>query len=240
VRIPALPRALALGIVTCACTAALGGTASAAGVTSGSVLMGAKSAIAQQTSVHVAFSVRSGASSTTERIVVDVGVAVGAETAGVGTSHLAVRVTPGYAYVQGNSSGLTTLFGLSAREAKKAGAAWVAWKAGTKQYANLKADVTLSAVTALLPKVKGTKVSTEIIDGARRYALRWTTAATSTTAKVSNTLTISTGALTLPVEQISTAAGGTKATTELSNWGEPVSVSAPPVTSTIASSKITG
>jgi hypothetical protein len=141
--------------MTLALWAALGGTAYGGTVTSGSVLTSTKAAIAQQTGVHVVFRANSGSSPTTEKIVADVGVTTGEETVSEGQSHLAVRVTPGYAYVSGDSSGLTTIFGLTAAAAKKVGSDWVSWKAGTSQYANLKADVTFAAVTALPPESEG-------------------------------------------------------------------------------------
>jgi hypothetical protein len=225
--------------MTLALWAALGGTAYGGTVTSGSVLTSTKAAIAQQTGVHVVFRANSGSSATTEKIVADVGVTTGEETVSEGQSHLAVRMTPGYGYVSGDSSGLTTIFGLTSAEAKKVGSDWVSWKAGTSQYANLKADVTFSAVTALLPKAKGTRLSTGIANGANVYVLKWTVAASSSTPMLSNTLTVSAGGQSLPVEQISTASGGTKATTLLSGWGELVPASAPPAASTIASPKIT-
>jgi len=134
---------------------------------------------------------------------------------------------------------MTTIFGLTAAQAKKVGSDWVSWKVGTSQFANLKADVTFAAVTALLPKAKGTRLSTGIANGANVYVLKWTVAASSSTPMLSNTLTVSAGGQSLPVEQISTAAGGTKATTLLSGWGELVPASAPPAASTIASPKIT-
>ena len=232
-------RALTLGTTTLVLSAALAGTAYGGTVTSGSVLTSTKAAIAQQTGVHVVFRANSGASATTEKIIADVGVTTGAETVSEGQSHLAVRVMPGYGYVSGDSSGLTTIFGLTSAEAKKVGSDWVSWKAGTSQYANLKADVTFAAVTALLPRAKGTRLSTGITNGANVYVLKWTVAASSSTPMLSNTLTVSASGPSLPVEQISTASGGTKATTLLSGWGELVSASAPPAASTIASPKIT-
>jgi hypothetical protein len=232
-------RALVLGIMTLALWAALGGTAYAGAVTSGSVLTSTKAAIAQQTGVHVVFRANRGSSATTEKIVADVGVTTGQETVSEGQSHVAIRVTPEYGYVSGDSSGLTTIFGLTATQAKKVGSDWVSWKAGTSQYAHLKADVTFPAVTALLPGAKGTRLSTGLTNGANVYVLKWTAAASSSTPMLSNTLTVSAGGQSLPVEQVSTASGGTKATTQLSGWGELVPASAPPAASTITSTKIT-
>ena len=220
--------------------AALGGTAAASTVTLSSVLAAAKAAIEQQPGVQVVFVATAGSSSDTEKIVAHVGTTSGAETVSVGKADLAVRVTPTEAYISGNSSGLTTIFGLSSAEAKKAGSDWVSWKAGTSQYSNLKSDVTISSVTSLLPKAKGTKLSTKVAGGARLYVLKWTIASTSSSPKLTIMLTISATGPTLPVQAVSTAAGSSKATTTLSHWGAQTPVSAPPIASTIASSKVTG
>jgi hypothetical protein len=225
--------------MTLALWAVLGGTADAGTVTSGSVLTSTNAAIAQQTGVHVVFRANRASAGTTEKIVADVGVTSGQETVSEGPSHLAVRVTPGFAYVRGDTSGLTTIFGLTSAAAKKVGSDWVSWKAGTSQYANLKADVTFAAVTALLPRAKGTRLSTGLTNGANVYVLKWTVAASSSTPTLSNTLTVSASGHSLPVEQISTASGGTKATTLLSGWGELVPANVPPAASTIASPQIT-
>jgi hypothetical protein len=215
-------------------------TARAGVATTGALLATAKSAIAGQSGAHVVFIAHSGSSSTNEKIVADVEATGGTETLSEGPANLTVKVTPAYGYVKGNLSGLTTVFGLTSAEAKKAGTDWVSWKAGTSVYSDLKSDVTLSSVTALLPKVAGTRLSTEVTKGATHYVLKWTTAATSSAPKLSNTLTLAAGRTNLPVEETATASNGTNATTTISKWGQHVLISAPPVASTIAYSKITG
>jgi hypothetical protein len=236
--IPRPVKVLALAVL--ASVTASGAAAYAGVVTTGSVIASARTAISKQTGAHVVFTASAGSSSTAEKIVADVGVTSGAETITEGTAHLAVRVTPTFAYVSGNSSGLTSLFGESSTDAKKIGTDWESWKAGTSQYSNLKSDVTMTSIAALLPKAKGTKLSSVVTKGTKLYVLKWTTAATSSIPKLSNTLTVSTGETTLPVEGTTTASGGTKATTTLSRWGEHVLVSTPPAASVIASSKVTG
>jgi hypothetical protein len=232
--------AFLLVIMALVTSATLGTSASAAVVSTGSVLRSAKAAIAVQTSVHVVFIAHSRASSTTEKIVADVGTTSGSETLFEGKADLAIKVTPAHAYVTGNSSGLTTLFGLSAPQAKKLGTAWESWNAGTSQYSNLKTDLTMSSVTALLPKAKGTKVSTKTTNGVKLFELQWTIASTSSMPQLSNRLTVSAQGDNLPVEEVATASGGVRATTTLSKWGEDFRVSTPPAASTIASPEISG
>lgn len=216
------------------------GTASADVTTAGSVLQAATKAIDQQTSAHVVFVAHSSSSSTTEKIIADVGVASGSETLSEGKADVAIRLTPGYAYVSGSSSGLTTLFGLSATQAKRLGAKWVSWKSGTKEYSNLKADLTMSSVLLLLPGIKDTKLSTEVANGATRHLLTWITPATKSIPKLSDRLTISAVGPALPMRETETSATGVNVTTLLSRWDETVSVLAPSSALTVASSKITG
>jgi hypothetical protein len=231
---------MALGVTTVVLSVALSTTAYADVTTTGSVLQTASKAIAQQTSAHVVFVAQSGSSSTTEKIVADVGANGGSETLFEGKADLAIRVTPAVAYVRGNSAGLTTLFGLTASQAKRLGTKWESWTPSTKEYSNLKADVTMSSVLSLLPKAKGTKVSTRVTNGTKLNVLKWTTAATKSVPTLSNTLTIVAVGTGLPSEETETAAGGVKIQTQISRWGESITVLAPPVASTIASSKIMG
>jgi hypothetical protein len=209
-------------------------------VSTSSVIRTAKLAIARQTSAHVVFVAHAGSPSKTETIVADVGRTSGTEAVTEGTAALAIRLSPSYAYVSGNSSGLTTIFGMSSADAKKVGKDWESWKAGTSQYANLKSDLPMSSVSALLPKAKGTKLSTVVTGGTTSYVLKWSISATSSTPEVANTLMVSSGAVTLPVKETALISNGAKATTTISRWGEQFVVGVPPIAATIASSKITG
>jgi hypothetical protein len=231
---------VALGVTAAGLSIPVSGTASAEVTTAGSLLQAATVAIAQQTGAHVVFVAHSDSPSTTEKIIADVGIASGSESLSEGKAELSIRLTPTYGYVRGSQSGLTTLFGLPAAQAKALGTRWESWKSGTKQYANLKGDLTMSSIGALLPKPKGTKLSTKDPGGANVYVMTWTTAATKSTPKLSNTLTVSTAGTSLPIEETRTTATGIKVTTELSRWGESVTVLAPAAASTVDSSTITG
>lgn len=229
---------IVLGTTVVVISPALGATPSGADVSSGSVLEAAQAAIAEQTGVHVVFTAHSGSTGISEKIIADVGVAGGTETIREGAANLAVRVTPTFAYVSGNSSGLTKLFGMSSADAKELGTKWEAWKVGTSQYASLKSDLTMKSVSALLPKAKGTRVSSGIRQGEALHVLTWTTPATASVPKLSNTLAISANAPTLPYSKSATAPGGTKITTTLSTWGENVVVHVPPSDKTVLSNDI--
>jgi len=231
---------LSSALVTCCAVAALGATAGAGVVTPSSVISTAESAIAKEASVHVVFVAQEGSPPKTETIVADVGRASGTETATEGKASLVIILSTTDAYVSGNSSGLTTIFGMSSADAKKVGKDWESWKAATGQYADLKSDLTMSSVRALFPKAKGTRLTTEASRGSTFSVLKWTIAATSSTPGVTNTLTVSSGATTLPVMEVARISNGAKATTTLSGWGERLVVAIPPSAATIPSSKITG
>ena len=226
---------VSLGATALVMSTALGVAASAAATTS-SVLKAVKAAMAKQTGVHLVDSSKSGSSSALA--IVDFGTKSGDETLSEGKARLTLKLSPTYAYLSGNTSGLTTIFGLTAAQAKKVGKDWISVKAGTSEYAPLKSGLTSSSLAVLFPATKGTTLSTTVTDGVHLYVLKWTTAATSSAPKLSNTMTISAAGATLPVEEITTASSGSS-TTKFSRWGEHVAVSAPPVASTISYSKVT-
>jgi hypothetical protein len=228
-------------VIALVAVAGLGATASPVGAaTVPSVLKVTKAAIGTQTSVHVDFSAISKSSKVSEQIVADVSATGGSEIVSEGTGSLAIRVTATAGYVTGNATGLTNLYGLSAAEVKKIGSNWVSFKAGTSQYKTLKSDVTFSSVRALLPKSKGTKVSTKVTQGVTQYLLKWTTPASKSAPKLKNSLTVAATAPSLPIEEIETDSTGVKVTTTLTKWGEIVPVADPPATSTIDSSQLSG
>ena len=212
--------------------------AATAAPTVSSVIAAAKSALAKQTGVHLELASTSG--STKDDVKADFGTKMGAEVIVTGKATATVKVTPTYGYISGNVLGLTSVVGLSSAEAKKVGTRWISIKAGTSQYSAVATGTTISSLTSVLPVTKGTTLTTTTEHGLSVHVLKWTTAATGTTPKLAITLTISATGTILPVEAVSTAADGTKATTKLSHWGGQPLVSAPPIASTIASSKVTG
>ena len=217
-------------IVLLSATAEAAGSAAA---TTSSVLTSAKSAVGKQTSVHLDVRSSPGSTSVGEHLQADLAKTSGMETISAGTATATIKVTPSFAYLSGNSSGLTNLFGLTAAEVKKVGTNWVSLKAGTTQYKDLAASMTVSSVVSVLPAAKGTKLYTPAAPAKKVYTLKWNTAATSSAPALTNTLTLSASGATLPVQETSTASGGGNETVALSKWGEHVLVSAPPVGATI-------
>lgn len=216
---------------------AIPGAAFASASNPSSVLTAAKSAIAKQTGVHLV--VASSSSSNKDTVIGDLGVNIGEETITTGSATATIKVTSAYSYLSGNSAGLTSIIGLSAAQAKKLGQKWMSVKAGTSQYSTLKSGSTIAAVTAVLPPAKGTSVSTSSSNGTNLFILKWTTAATSSTPKLVNTVSISAKGAALPVEETASSTSGS-GTTKFSNWGEHVTVAAPPTSSTISYTSVVG
>lgn len=228
-------------VLTVAMVTAMAGPAGAANLpTTSSVLTAAKAAIAKQTGAHLVVMSKSNSTSVVEQVAADLGKTSGTETISEGTETVRIKVTAAYAYLSGNSSGLTKIVGLSAAEAKKLGKDWVSVKAGTSQYTDVAGSLKISSIASVLPAAKGTTLYPPAASGKDVYTLKWETAATSSEPKLTSTLTISAVGATLPVEETTTASGGARETVTLSDWGEHVQVTPPAAGSTIAFSKLSG
>jgi len=208
--------------------------------TTSSVLRAAKSDIGKQRSVHLVVTSSSSSTSVEEHIKADLGTVSGIETISEGSETVILKVTPSYGYLSGDSSGLTKIFGMTSAQAKEVGKDWVSVKAGTSQYKDLAASITVSSVASILPAAKGTKLSTPAPPAKKLYTLKWDTAATRSEPASATTLTLSAVGATLPVLETTTALGTEKETLAFSNWGEQVVVSTPPAGSTIPFSKVSG
>jgi hypothetical protein len=212
--------------------------ASSAAPKTSSVLTSAKKAIGKQTSVHLVVTSSSSPTSVKEHLEADLEKSSGIETISEGGEKAVIKVTPSYAYLSGNSSGLAKIFGLTSADVNKVGSHWVALKAGTSQYKDLAASMTISSLTGVLPSAKGTKLYTPASPATRLYTLKWDTAATSSEPAWTTTLTLSAVGATLPVQETSKASGGESENLAFSKWGEHVLVSVPPVGSTIPFSEL--
>ena len=227
---------LAAAIMAMVVAAPIAAQASVKNPSASSVIKTTKATIVNESGVHILVTSKTSSSST--KIVADIGATSGVETITEGSNEATIRVTPTYAYLSGNAGGLVTLMGLSAKEQKKVGSDVISMKAGTTPYKSLKSSITIPVLANLLPTVNGTTYSTRSIDGQQYYELSWTTKATSSTSKSKSVLTISEGAVVLPVREVSTSSSGT-GTTNFSKWGERISVSVLPTSQIIPYSKVT-
>jgi len=88
--------------------------------------------------------------------IADLGTNSGETTLSEGKARVTSKLTPTYAYTRGNSSGLRTLFGLTAAQAKKVGKDWVSIEPATALYVAFKSRDTISSLAGDLPEAKGT------------------------------------------------------------------------------------
>jgi hypothetical protein len=224
---------LALGLLASACGGSSGVSATAS--SPGMLLRSVKSALAKEHGVHLTVKAKASPTAPEESVVADFGRNEGDETITEGNASLTVRLLPKAAYVSGSKAGLEELLGMDAQETAKARGHWMVFQASSSPYKDFQSSVTISSIVSQLPPVKGTKASTTVIKGTREDLLSWTTAATSSEPKLSNTLTIASD---LPQRQESKSSTGSL-TEVFSHWGEHVLVSPPPSSSTIPYTDIT-
>lgn len=204
--------------------------------TAASIIAAAKSALSKQTGVHLELDSVTG--STKDVVKADFGTKEGSEVIVTGKATATVKITTGYGYISGNSLGLTSVVGLTAAEAKKVGTKWISIKAGTSQYSAVETGTTISSLSSVFPAAKGTTVTTTTENRKSVHVLKWTTAATSTTVKATDTLVIAASGARLPMKETALSASGSGVTT-FSKWGEPVKVSLPVTSATITYSAVT-
>ena len=159
----------------------------------------------------------------------DIGQKSGTETFTKGAETFSITVTPTFAYLSGSATGLTKIMGLTSAEQKKVGTSAISMKVGSAPYNTFKSNLTVGALTNLLPSLKGTTLLSKRDKATNGYDLKWVTAATSEAPKSTTVLTISSGKKSLPSKELVTTSEGTSKTT-FSRWGEGVQVVVPTAT----------
>lgn len=227
-------RAVTLSLVLSASVVAglSGGAGAAKNATASSVLKAVQAAMSHESGVHIEVTSISG--STHSIATVDLGAKGGTETYVSGTSHVKIVVTPKSAFLSGNKSGLINLVGLTAAQQKLVGTKAISMKFGTSPYASFRSNLTTSAFASFLPTTKTVALGR---DKANHYVLTWSTKSSSSSPKVTSSLTVSSGAKKLPLKEVASASTG-GGTTVFSKWGESVSTPTPPASSTISYSKV--
>lgn len=223
-RAPLYLSALVLTTVTVISGFSLAANATGTKATTKTVLTAAKAELAKQTSVHI--KVSSLASTSKSSVVADIGEKSGTETFTKGAETFSITVTPAFAYLSGSATGLTEIMGLSAAEQKKVGTSAISMKVGTTPYTTFKTNLTVGALSHLLPIAKGTSLLAKRDKATNGYDLKWVTAATSQSPKSTTVLTISSGKKSLPSKELVTTSAGTSETT-FTKWGEGVQVVVP-------------
>jgi hypothetical protein len=211
----------------------VGASAASSNPTLKTVLSTTSKAMEKQTSVHV--DVSSVADKLPSSVVADIGEKTGTETFTKGKESFTITVTPTYAYLSGTKTGLTDIMGLTSGEQKKVGAASISMKEGSTAYTTFKDNLTIGALTKLLPVIKGTKLLTKRDKATNGYDISWVTAASTDSPKTTTVMTISSGKGSLPIKEVVTTSAGTSET-KFSKWGESVQVVVP--SSTIPYTKV--
>ncbi|MCU1488722.1 MAG: hypothetical protein JWM85_127 [Acidimicrobiaceae bacterium] len=218
--------------------ASAGATTVAKTPSGSSLASAAKKAILAEHGVHLQVVESQKASKNSEKVVADMGVKTGSQVLTYGSATASVRLTPSFAYFKGNSSGLTTLFGLPSTVVKKINGRWVSLAKGSTQYKGFQQEGTLTGLpTTVLPTGQSTKVTTSTSGGHKVYVLTWTVTPTGTTTKVRDSLLLPTSGNPLPISETGTALDGSGSElVQFSKWGEKINVVAP--SSSVAYSKV--
>jgi hypothetical protein len=204
--------------------------------TAASVIKTTKAALAQQSGVHIVVSETVGKTKTT--VVVDIGTTTGTESITSGQKYVSITVTPKFAYVQGTSSGLSGIMGLTATQVKLVGTKSIAMAAGSTPYKRFKTSLTTAALLTFLPVAKGTTLL-PVVAGSGSYKLRWSVKASASSAKVTSVLTIASNKSALPQSETVKSSTGGGATT-FSHWGESVHLTVPNSSNVVSYKKVFG
>jgi hypothetical protein len=198
--------------------------ASISNPTTKKILLAASHAMEKQTSVHV--SVTSVDDKIASSVVADIGEQSGTETFTKGKESFTITVTPTYAYLSGTTTGLIDIMGLTSAEQKKVGTSAISMKEGSTPYTTFKDNLTIGALTKLLPVLKGTTLLSARDKTTNGYDLSWVTAASEDSPKTTTVMTISSGKKSLPIKEVVTTSQG-KSETTFTKWGENVEVIVP-------------
>jgi hypothetical protein len=180
----------------------------------------------KQKSVHV--HVTSLAGKVPSSVVADIGEKTGVEKFVKGKETFLITVTPTYAYLSGSKTGLTNVMGLTSKEQKQVGASSISMKEGSDAYATFEENLTIGALTKLLPVLKGTTLLSKRDKATNGYDISWITAAVASedSPRTKTVMTISSGKSSLPIKEVVTTSTGTSET-KFSKWGEGVQVVVP-------------
>ena len=193
-----------------------------------------KSAISTQSSVHLVINAVQIAPRASETMKVDANKTVGHQSSVSGNENAQVILTTGGAYFSGNSSGLTAFFSLPADDLALVGTKWVAIKPGAAQYKTFANALTIkNLLSNLTPSAATFKVATTTFHSVHAYVISWT--ATNSGTTLSESLYLPTTGRKLPLGETAIS-GSVTDSSQLTNWGEVVHVSAP--TNTIAITKL--
>jgi hypothetical protein len=237
--VPVRPAAAVAGVAAFAALAALGAT----GVPAGAASTPAKTAQSDYTaavkaagnqSVHFVSVVTQG--SVTLHVAGDAGATSGAQTLmvnnGKATERLSADVVGSTGYVNGNSTALLNVIGLTAAQSKKYAGQWLSFPTSNTALAQLVSGLLKSQVATELGIDGPFKFGTDAtVNGQHATAIKGTVS-TSSGGKVSEVLYVPSSGNPLPIEEVTNPGASAKSsslhgTVTFSNWGEKTSVKAP-------------
>jgi hypothetical protein len=237
--VPVRPAAAVAGVAALSALAALGAT----GVPAGAASTPAASAQSQyqaavkaagNKSVHFVSVVTQG--NVTLHVTGDAGDTSGAQTLmvknGKATERLSAEVVGSNGYVNGNSTALQNVIGLTAAQSKKYAGQWLSFPTSNTALAQLVSGLLKSQVATELG-IDGpfTFGSDATVNGHHAKAVKGTVS-TSNGGKVTEILYFPSTGTPLPIEEVTNPGASAKSsslhgTVTFSNWGEKTSVKAP-------------
>lgn len=216
----------------------LSGTAGASASKASAVVAATRKAILSQTAVRLTSTSRDASThKVVETAVFDAGRTSSSQRYRATSARVAILLSPKGAWFTGNSSGLTSLFGMPSNLAAKVGTKWVAVKKSDAQYKDFSSAVLSSLPGHLLPSSSATSVHlrTERRSGKKLDVLAWTD--TSSGVKSTYRLEIAGTGRSLPVRETQSTTTSTRVT-RFSHWNERIVVRVP--RHTIEFTKLTG
>lgn len=180
-----------------------------------------RAAVRGASSVHLVS--RATESGKTETEVVDAGRTEGRLTLHVAAGTGTILALKKAAYLKADAGVLSTVFGLSGSEESKAVGRWLSFPAGTTGYEELTGGLTTGSIAKETALTSVTRKANPDIDGTKVVALHGHAASSKTTLL---TLYVPKAGPALPIKGTITAKG-LSATLSFSNWGKPVTVTAP-------------
>ena len=238
--VPARPAAVAAGVTAIAVLAAVGASAVPVGAASAPPIKSAQSeyqaAIKAATNETVHFQSDVTQGNVTLRISGDAGTNSGSQSLTVNngnqTEHMSTEVIGATGYVNGNSTALHNIIGLTTAQSRKHAGQWLSFPMSNSTFSQLAAGLLRSQVASELSIQGPFKfVSDATVNGQHALGIQGSVS-TDNGSSVSEILYVPVNGKPLPIEEVTDPGAKTHSTTihgtvSFSNWGEHVSVPAP-------------
>jgi hypothetical protein len=236
----ALMAGLVSSIGLAACSSGTSNASPFSGKTPAQVLTMAKDAALARGSVHLVGNYSSSGGGTVQNVY-DAATTQGKQvaTSSPPSNGIALLMSPQMAYIQGDASFLEDVVGMGRDDAMKYAGQWIAVPSSSSEYANAASGLTISELitnvtpTGTLSFAKPTTIDGKTAVGVSGGLPVWANGSAGTTV-----LYVSTAAPYLPVAEVVQGTNGTDkmtGTDHMSDYGKPVTVTAPatsiPITS---------